>query len=352
MPRTIVLFLAGTLVLVVAGPWANLAIAQVVVPGTGTLIDYVGDDFEDPEWEFVPNGAKSSREQDGQLRAPLGYSTNRRWDEGPERGYPDLLKVIATPPGGLPGSEYSLLMRTQQSGVPGRITNDVQQDDLIVDCMTRLGTIPVSELPNCVARVYLPPPEHWENRSGPHFGFRASLSTTRQTSSRGGMFGSQTQSTAEPYWPGMWIHFRSETDRGVESDSAFIKVRGDQKGRDFKVLEIQEYGWWTLGMSFTPDGMVHFFASPGVDRLTAADHITSQYPYSFRAERFRTFFFNVCNRYDGRTWSTPLVIDEAQLYVVNASRVTALVEKQQQQQQRSEQPTATARGTKKSTSKR
>jgi len=97
---------------------------------------------------------------------------------------------------------------------------------------------------------------------------------------------------------------------------------------------------------------VHFFASPGVDRLTAADHITSQYPYSFRAERFRTFFFNVCNRYDGRTWSTPLVIDEAQLYVVNASRVTALVEKQQQQQQRSEQPTATARGTKKSTSKR
>ena len=28
---------------------------QVIVPGTGTLIDYVGDTFEDPEWGFVHN---------------------------------------------------------------------------------------------------------------------------------------------------------------------------------------------------------------------------------------------------------------------------------------------------------
>jgi hypothetical protein len=29
-------------------------------------------------------------------------------------------------------------------------------------------------------------------------------------------------------------------------------------------------------MSFTPDGMVHYFASPGVAELTMDDHITSQ----------------------------------------------------------------------------
>ena len=181
----------------------------------------------------------------------------------------------------------------------------------------------------------MPPADEWEDRSGPHFGFRASASTTTTERTAGGLFrGSRTETKQEPYWPGMWIHFRSKTNRGVEEDSAYIKVRGNRSGRDFKVMEIEEFGWWTFGMSFTPDGMVHFFASPGVDNLTAADHLTSQYPYSFRAERFRTFFFNVCNRNDGRTWSTPFVIDDPQLFVRQAHRITSIVDRKMQQEKR------------------
>ena len=311
------------------------AAAQGVVPGTGSLIDYVGDTFEDPDWKFVNRASKSSKENDGQTRSPLGYSTNKRWFEGPERGYPDLLKVVPTPEGGLPGSEYSLLMRTLYSGVPGRISRDVQQDDLIVDCISRLGTtIRPSELPNCVVRVYLPPADKWENRSGPHFGFRTGLSTTKRKQKQG-LFGlGGTEVTSEPYWPGMWIHFRSATDRNVEQDSAFLKVRGNRSGRDFQVLELKEFGWWTLGMSVTADGAVHYYASPGVDALTAADHLTSQYPYSFRAEHFRTFFFNACNRNDGTSWSTPFVIDDPQLYVVKSSRINSLVQRKIDRQKR------------------
>lgn len=334
MTRTILLVPAVFLSFVI-GTCPSTAVAQVVVPGTGTMIDYVGDDFEQSEWSFIPQGAKSSREIDGQLRSPTGYSVNRRWNEGPERGYPDLLKVIETPADGLPGSEKALLMRTLRSGIPGRISNDVQQDDLIVNSISRLGTtIRVSEVPSVVVRVFLPSSEYWENRSGPQFGFRSSMSTTRQKQSRSGLFGSRTQTVSEPYWPGMWIHFRSETDRSVEADSAFIKVRGDKSGRDFKVLDIGQTGWWTLGMSFTPDGMVHYFASPGVDPLTRADHITSQYPYSFRAEQFRTFFFNVCNRNDGRSWSTPFVIDDPQLFIMKAARVESLVNRKKQAEER------------------
>jgi hypothetical protein len=88
-------------------------------------------------------------------------------------------------------------------------------------------------------------------------------------------------------------------------------------------------------MTLTPDGQVHYYASPGVDPLTAQDYLTSQYPYSFRAERFRTFFFNICNRNDGRTWSTPFVIDDPQLFLVNASRVQSIVDRKEQAQQRS-----------------
>jgi hypothetical protein len=221
--------------------------------------------------------------------------------------------------------------------VPGYSSRDVQQDDLIVVCISRLGgSIPISEVPNCVVRVYLPPAERWEQRTGPHFGFRLGVTTTTHTASTG-LFSRGSEATSEPYWPGMWIHFRKESDRqGEQQDAAFIKVRGDQRGRDFHVLNIPEsqFGWWTLGMSITPDGMVHYYARPGVDPLTTADHLTSQYPYSFRAERFRTFFFNICNRNDGHTWSTPFVIDDPQLYLVHASRVTSIVQRKQQQQER------------------
>ncbi|MCG8450669.1 MAG: hypothetical protein MI725_13955, partial [Pirellulales bacterium] len=129
-----------------------------VVPGTGTHIDYVGDNFEDPSWGFINNFPKSSREQDERLRAPTGKSTNGRWKEGPERGQPDVMKVVPTPAGGLPGSNYALMMRTLKSGIPGTRTFIVQQDDLIANCIGRLGTtISPSDIPNVVARVYLPP---------------------------------------------------------------------------------------------------------------------------------------------------------------------------------------------------
>ena len=224
-------------------------------------------------------------------------------------------------------------MRTLNSGVPGHTSHDVQQDDLIVDCISRLGTrIPVSEVPNCVVRVYLPPDGQWENRTGPHFGFRAGVTTTTNES-RTGFFASGNDASSEPYWPGMWIHFRRGADRKDGQTPAFIKVRGDNRGRDFHVLDIKEFGWWTLGMTLTADGMVHYYASPGVEPLTADDYLTSQYPYSYRAERFRTFFFNVCNRNDGRTWSTPFVIDDPQLFLVKASRVQSIVQRKLQSQQ-------------------
>jgi len=304
--------------------------AQRVVPGTGMHIDYVGDTFEDTQWKFVQKGPKSSAEQDNQPRYPLGYSTNKRWFEGPERGYPDKLVVIPTPEYGLEGSEYALLIRTLNSGVPNRPSNSLQQDDLIVDCIARLGSaIPVSETPNCVVRVYLPPDYQWEDRTGPHFGFRTGCTTTTYKST-GGRFLSSSQATAEPYWPGMWIHYRRPADRKNGLAPAFIKVRGNRQGRDFHVKDVHQFGWWTLGMTLTPDGQVHYYAKPGVDPLTEEDHLTSQFPYGFRAEYFRTFFFNICNRDDGRTWSTPFVIDDPQLYLVKAARVQSIVERKLQ----------------------
>ncbi len=309
-----------------------------LVPGTGTLIDYVGDNFEDPSWSFVHNLPKSSREQDERLRSPTGKSTNGRWIEGPERGHPDHMKVVKNPSGALPGSEYGLLVRTLNSGIPGYRSNDVQQDDLIANCISRLGmSIPVRDMPSAVVRVYLPPADQWENRTGPQFGFRISTSTTvteLASPGRGFFSSSRTTTKQEPYWPGLWIHFKSETSRNVEEDSAFLAYRGNRQGRDIRCKEItaDQFGWWTLGISVTGDGQIHYYAKQGVEDLTAADHITSQFPYSFHAERFRTFFFNACNKNNGKSWSTPFIIDDPQLFVVNSSQVLANVKRKQQQE--------------------
>jgi hypothetical protein len=122
----------------------------------------------------------------------------------------------------------------------------------------------------------------------------------------------------------MFLQFCSETDRRYNKDSAYFIIRAQRSGHDFRGPELSQTGWWTLGMSFSPDGQVHYFASPGVDDLTEEDHLASRYCYGFRAERFHTFFFNVLSPDNGRTWSTPWIIDDPALYVVpqKTQRVT------------------------------
>lgn len=288
-----------------------------VVPGTGRKIAQVGDDFEDPNWSWVPNGAKASKEQDEQIRAPLGYSANRRWFESPKRGMPDVIRRVATPPGGLPGSTGALLLQTQKSGVPGQLSYKMMQDDFILSCTSRVGAQPVNRTPQAVTRVYLPPFEQWENRTGSHFGVRIDLKTTIVEESkrrRRFLFARRKERKQEPYWPGFFFEFHSETDKRFNKDGARLLIRGNSNGHEVpgKVLTP---GWWTFGMTVTPDGRVHYYASPGVDNLTSADYLYSSFPYGYNAELFATLFFNVVNQDDGRTWSTPFVIDDPTIYV-------------------------------------
>jgi hypothetical protein len=301
--------------LAVTLPGVRPAYGVVPVPGTGRLITQVGDDFEDGNWRFLPNGPKSTRDIDGRDHKPQAGAANRRWYEGIKRGHPDLIQRVATPAGGLIGSKASLLLRSLHTGIPGRPSFTMQQDDFIADVRYRLGTaIHVTRSPNVIVRVFLPPVNTWENRSGPQFGFRAALETTLARP-RPRVDLASTQQKREIYWPGMFIDFQSETD-GHGDDYAYLRLRCDQNGNDFRANQITATGWWTFGISVTPDGMVHYYARPGVEPLTARDRITSHYPYGYRAEWFKTFFFNVCNGDDGRSWSTAWVIDDPMVYVV------------------------------------
>ena len=109
---------------------------------------------------------------------------------------------------------------------------------------------------------------------------------------------------------------RHKNQTKKEDDYATIRIRGNRRGKDFTGPQITRTGWWTLGMSVTPDGMVHYYASPGVDDLTEDDYITSQFPYDYKAERFRTFFYNICSANDGKRWSTAFVVDDPKVFVL------------------------------------
>lgn len=298
---------------------ANSATAQrPVVPGTGMLVAGVADDFEDPSWRYVPNDPKSTEDIDEQQRGPMGKTTNGRWYEGVKRGHPDVVERVATPPGGLPGSAGSMLLRSKFTGIPGRPSGVMHQDDFICNLQYRLKRrIDVAEVPSVTTRVFLPPVNQWEDRSGPHFGFRLALETTAMIEKEVGFFKMKREEMGdEIYWPGMFVEFESKSDSGKADDFAYLRIRSNSRGGDFRGPQITTTGWWTMGMSVTPDGMVHYYAKPGVDELTPGDYITSQFPYGYQAERMRTFFYNVCSADDGRRWSTSFIVDDPKVYLV------------------------------------
>ena len=287
----------------------------VLLPGTGSLVKGIGDDFEDENWKWNYNHPKSSEEQDKRMRGPMGRSINGRWFEGPKRGTPDVVKRIELPAPGLEGSTHGLLIASLHAGIPGRTTYQMQQDDLIYNMQKVTGRgISVADSPSVVTRVYMPPFEQWEKRNGPTFGFRSGCYThaiiTGEDHPDKGRFG------LEEYWPGMFVCFEPANPKRKTEDSAYLRIRGGRNGGEIRGPKIEQTGWWTLGLSFSPDGMVHYFASPGVDELTMDDHITSQYPYGYRTELLKTFFYNVCTQDDGKTWSTPWVIDDPKVYFV------------------------------------
>ena len=316
MKNVILQSLAALLAATAVIGFATTTTAQLV-PGTGQKLTQVGDDFEDEDWRWNPNWPKSSKNLNSFTGGYGGQSQNGRWYEGIKRGQPDVVRRVPTPKGGLPGSKGSMLLRSLYTGIPQRPSYQLQQDDFIADVHYSIGTIPVAQSPSVVVRVFMPPVDQWEDRSGPTFAFRVACTTTVRERPRG-LFSTAGYKT-ETYWPGMFVEFDSKTDNGRDYDSASLRVRGNSYGQDYEGPPIKQTGWWTMGLSCTPDGRVHYYAHPGLEPLSQDDHIASEYPYGYRAERFKTFFFNVCNGDDGKTWSTPWIVDDAEVFVATSS---------------------------------
>src|SRR5262249_27481603 len=140
----------------------------------------------------------------------------------------------------------------------------------------------------------------------------------------------------------MFLLFQQKTKKEGDTDHAKLTIRGDRLGHDVRSVDIMEPGWWTLGMSFTSDGQVHYYGHKGVADLTADDHLMSSYPYGMKCLAFNNFFFNVCTWDTGHTWSTPWVIDDPKIFVItppgqNVANLYNIKKKPQQNNQRQQQ---------------
>lgn len=311
----------GRLVLLLAAPVIvspAVTLGQVV-PGTGELVNT--DDFEDASWEFEMNWPKSSKEEDEQVRYPLGRTKNGMWIESPKRGFPDTVKRVETPAGGLPGSTGAMYLRSRDTGIPGRPGRKQAQDDFVMSAKP----MSVGAYPNYTVRVYIPEWDQWEQRQGVSFGIRAGLQgpqTKEKELSVGGRFfrGKRTETVTEmePYYPGFFIQFNPAhaPNNALKKPHAMILIRADHLGHEVNGPKIMEPGWWTFGMSVSPDGQCHYYAHAGVAELTASDHLYSAVPYMIRGTTFNTIFFNIVTNDDGQNWSTPWIIDDPKIYYV------------------------------------
>jgi hypothetical protein len=283
------------------------------VPGSGVELENVGDDFEDPAWTYIYNNPKSTEENNDQQNQPIGKSANGRWFEGAKRGQPDVVQRVETPDGGLPGSTGALLLKSLHTGIPNRPSFKMQQEDFILNVQYRSGgPVAISNNPSVTTRVYLPPTEQWERRSGPHFAFRVALETTKKTP--GKFLGIGSKQENEVYWPGLFICMDTKEQTKRDQDRIYFRVRSNAQGGDIMGPELTSTGWWTLGLAISSNGSVHYYAKPGVDDLTPEDYVTTQYPYGYKAERFRSAFFNVINGDNGRDWSTTWIIDDTKVF--------------------------------------
>jgi hypothetical protein len=163
-------------------------------------------------------------------------------------------------------------------------------------------------------RVYLPSWEQWEKRSGSSFGFRLDCEAHGVAPTEGWLTTRKKQGWHQ-YWPGMFFVLRRQED-GYEKTHAAVLIRADADGHEVDGPLLGEPGWYTIGMSVTPDGRVHYYLREGVEDLQPADRIATHTPYGLKCEKFNLMFFNIVNHDDGQTWSTPWIIDDPAVYYI------------------------------------
>ena len=260
--------------------------------------------------------------------------------KAPSAASPTRSKSIPTPPAACAGSQQALLLRTLNSGIPGYALQ------------RRPAGRPDRQLPRT-------PPRRHPRRRTPQLhrprlpaagravgtALRPAVRLPRQPvdghhrRKTTGFFSSGSSTEVEPYWPGMWIHFRANAHQ--EHQGRHGLHRRPRRPHGPRLPRPRDRPSSAGGRSACRSPPTAWCTTTPAPASTSSPPPTTSrrsIPYSYTARDFRTYFFDVCNRNDGRTWSTPFVIDDPKLYVVRTPAAsTSIVQRQEQQAVRNAQ---------------
>lgn len=280
---------------VVIGSLEQPLVAGQAIPGTGTRIEPLSDDFEDPDWAF-------------------DYSTqtslNRLWKKG-RRGSPEILERVSPPAGGLANQDGALRIRTVDQDDDGY---PIQEDLVTAQYDKILSENPQrKDLPSVIARIFLPPSDP-EGPAWSYIGLRMEARSTNQ------------EVAIPRYYPSIWIH--QSNDASGKSAYA-VRVRlGDGPTRDQLVGSLPGPGWYTVGVAFDADGIGHYYIGEGADPLTPEDKIydTSRFPGGSdpRLDYLWYHFFSIGGT-QGPTTTADFRIDDVGFYTGSGRSLDRLV---------------------------
>ena len=229
------------------------------VPGYGTVIDAISDEFEPPwSYDYVNN-----------------YSSNGLWYV-PFRGPPEILELVAPPDGAVDGTTTALRLRSiddGDDGYPGA-------EDLVTVFYdtTALGRLlERAENPSYVAWIHLPPINTWPTGQN-SFGFRVAAWDSTLIS--------ETNVHGE-YYPSLWTY------RGTDGKGYLVARVGDGFTPDLIIGEFTSTGWFTFGISWDAEGRTEYYAAEGRGTLTSDDLIYTDTLSDRRIEQAVYHFFSL-----------------------------------------------------------
>ncbi len=223
---------------------ATSATSAAVVPGTGTRVAALSDDFEDPGWGFDYSTYVSS---------------NGLWT-GSSRGAPEILNPVAPPSGGLSGSTRALQIRTWEAVDPSFDNWDANNPEGQEDFFSRWHNqrfgrlLTPADYPSMTMRVHMPDIAEWMGYPRYDLGFRAEVDSV----------GPGPYNIGKHY-SSIW--FYKKTD-----GKGYVYIRDSIGDRQAVALNRPGPQWYTLGFSWDSAGS-HFYFWQGVADLTASDKI-------------------------------------------------------------------------------
>ncbi len=214
------------------------------------------DNFEDKGWSYDYKNRISS---------------NGLW-RGTNKGEPESLKLITTPPGGREGSAVALEIRTIDNDYNNVNDDNHNQENFITVEFNQKHKqgLTRADQPVFIVRVWLPSFDQWvdglDQRTGEFhysFGFRQAPRWSNTPESE--------------YYPSIWLAY----DSRIKPQTFFVFRIGTKVTEEVYGGTIKQPGWWTLAIAFDEKGVGHYYACSGIDNPTEKDEL-------FDTTQFRT----------------------------------------------------------------